>query len=80
MTALFALLDGSMESSKYEDECRQLMGTASYLLFTMDKLVSHCARQLQSLVSDPSTMKLFVRPCLPSFAVVYLHDCAACWA
>ena len=41
LTALHAFIDGSLDSSRYEDECRDLMGTSAYLLFTMDKLGKH---------------------------------------
>ena len=33
------LLDGKLDSSSFEDQCRALLGTNSYMLFTLDKLV-----------------------------------------
>jgi histone deacetylase complex regulatory component SIN3 len=42
-----------MDRAKFEDECRQLMGTGSYLLFTLDRVVNHAVKQLQALVSEP---------------------------
>ena len=61
LTALSAVIEGTMESSKYEDECRQLMGSASYQSFTMDKLVIQTVRQLQAMVLDATAIKLRVR-------------------
>ncbi len=60
LTALSAVIEGTMESAKYEDECRQLMGSGSYQSFTMDKLVIQTVRQLQALVVDPVATKLRV--------------------
>lgn len=57
LTALFSHIDGTMDSSNYEDECRQLMGTASYLLFTMEKLVHNTAKTLAQLVTDATAAK-----------------------
>jgi paired amphipathic helix protein Sin3a len=42
-------LKGDMEASKYEDECRQIFGIASYVLFTIDKLLSTLVKQVTSL-------------------------------
>jgi hypothetical protein len=33
------VLDGHMDSSTFEDSCRALLGTNSYVLFTLDKLI-----------------------------------------
>lgn len=33
------VLDGHMDSSSFEDNCRALLGTNSYVLFTLDKLI-----------------------------------------
>ena len=39
MDALYNLLDGSSDNTKFEDECRAIIGAQSYVLFTLDKLV-----------------------------------------
>uniref|UniRef100_M4EGB7 Histone deacetylase interacting domain-containing protein n=1 Tax=Brassica campestris TaxID=3711 RepID=M4EGB7_BRACM len=39
MDALYNLLDGSSDNTKFEDECRAIIGAQSYILFTLDKLV-----------------------------------------
>jgi len=39
MSMLRRVLDGHMDSSSFEDQCRALLGTNSYVLFTLDKLI-----------------------------------------
>lgn len=39
MSALYNLLDGSSDNAKFEDDCRAIIGTQSYVLFTLDKLI-----------------------------------------
>lgn len=39
MRALYSLLDGSSDNTKFEDDCRAIIGTQSYVLFTLDKLL-----------------------------------------
>lgn len=50
MNALYNLLDGSVENSKFEDECRAITGNQSYVLFTLDKLIYKLIRQVCSFV------------------------------
>jgi paired amphipathic helix protein Sin3a len=45
---LYGLLDGSLDNSKFEDECRAIIGTQSYVLFTLDKLIFKLVKQLQA--------------------------------
>lgn len=47
-----------MEGPKYEDECRELMGTGAYVLFTMDRLLASAAKQLVYLAHDSSSVRL----------------------
>ncbi|KAL6507331.1 hypothetical protein OROGR_023526 [Orobanche gracilis] len=58
MSALFSLLDGSSDNSKFEDDCRLLIGNQSYVLFTLDKLIYKLVKQLQTVVSDEMDSKL----------------------
>jgi paired amphipathic helix protein Sin3a len=58
MTALYNLLDGTSDSTKFEDDCRAIIGTQSYLLFTLDKLIYKLVKQLQTIVSDEMDNKL----------------------
>lgn len=46
MSALFSLLDGSSDNSKFEDDCRTLIGNQSYMLFTLDKLIYKLVKQV----------------------------------
>ncbi|KAJ0260964.1 Paired amphipathic helix protein Sin3-like 2 [Hirschfeldia incana] len=58
MSALFSLLNGSAESSKFEDECRSIIGNQSYVLFTLEKLIYKLVKQLQAVVADDMDNKL----------------------
>ncbi|KAL5725314.1 hypothetical protein ACHQM5_008470 [Ranunculus cassubicifolius] len=58
ITALYNLLDGSADNTKYEDECRAVIGTQSYVLFTLDKLIFKIVKQLQTVVGDEMDHKL----------------------
>jgi paired amphipathic helix protein Sin3a len=50
MTALYNLLDGSSDNTKFEDDCRAIIGTQSYVLFTLDKLIYKVVKQVWWLV------------------------------
>lgn len=41
------LLDGSMDSSSYEDSLRDMFGIHAYIAFTMDKIIHNCVRQVE---------------------------------
>lgn len=58
LSKLYALIDGSIDSTKYEDCCRSLMGSTSYFLFTMDKLVTLVLKQMQQLAHDDTSQQL----------------------
>ncbi|KAK2994387.1 hypothetical protein RJ640_029502, partial [Escallonia rubra] len=58
MNALYSLLDGSSDNTKFEDDCRAIIGTQSYVLFTLDKLIYKLVKQLQTLASDEMDNKL----------------------
>lgn len=57
-SALYNLLDGSVDNTKYEDECRAVIGTQSYVLFTLDKLIFKIVKQLQTVAADEVGHKL----------------------
>jgi paired amphipathic helix protein Sin3a len=57
LTALYFVIDGTMENGQFEDECRRLMGTGAYLLFTLDKLTHSAAKQLAAMVGDAAGAK-----------------------
>lgn len=48
------LLDGNMDSTNFEDTCREMFGVHAYIAFTMDKLVQNIVRQLHTIVTDDS--------------------------
>ncbi|KAE9613429.1 putative transcription regulator Others family [Lupinus albus] len=58
MNALYSLLDGSSDNTKFEDDCRALIGTQSYVLFTLDKLIYKLVKQLQAIATDEMDIKL----------------------
>ena len=43
------MLDGSSDSTKFEDDCRSIIGTQSYVLFTLDKLIYKVVKQASCL-------------------------------
>ncbi|XP_057419362.1 paired amphipathic helix protein Sin3-like 4 isoform X2 [Lotus japonicus] len=58
MNALYNLLDGSSDNTKFEDDCRAIIGIQSYVLFTLDKLIYKLVKQLQAVASDEMDNKL----------------------
>eukprot|EP00189_Rhodosorus_marinus_P007299 CAMPEP_0184752766 /NCGR_PEP_ID=MMETSP0315-20130426/43753_1 /TAXON_ID=101924 /ORGANISM="Rhodosorus marinus, Strain UTEX LB 2760" /LENGTH=2242 /DNA_ID=CAMNT_0027232119 /DNA_START=421 /DNA_END=7149 /DNA_ORIENTATION=+ len=44
--SLTGLLNNSIDAVRYDDRCRGILGTSSYLLFTMDKHVKKLAKQV----------------------------------
>ena len=51
----FSLLDGGVsgaDGGKYEDRVRSLLGHGGYELATMDKLISHIMKNMQSMAND----------------------------
>lgn len=58
ITLLENTLDNRIDASTYEDECRMLMGTSSYVLFTLDKLIIKVVKQVSGLLGDESAVKL----------------------
>lgn len=60
MELLYNLLDGTIENTKFEDDCRSLIGTQSYVLSTLDKLIYKLVKQLQTATTDEMSTKLLV--------------------
>ena len=52
MNSLYNLLDGSYDNTKFEDDCRAIIGTQSYVLFTLDKLIYKLVKQVTGLNSS----------------------------
>ena len=53
-----ALIEGRVEPSIFEDDCRTLLGTNSYQLFTVDKLVQKIVKQAQTCIQEDPTARL----------------------
>nr|XP_043634301.1 paired amphipathic helix protein Sin3-like 2 isoform X2 [Erigeron canadensis] len=58
ISALYSLLDGSADNAKFEDDCRDIIGNQSYVLFTLDKLIFKLVKQLQTVAGDETDNKL----------------------
>ncbi|EPS65235.1 hypothetical protein M569_09548, partial [Genlisea aurea] len=52
--ALYNLLNGSSDNTKFEDECRAIVGAQSYILFTLDKLIHKLIKQIQMIATEDS--------------------------
>jgi len=52
MNALYSLLDGSSDNTKFEDDCRAIVGIQSYVLFTLDKLIYKLVKQVTYIISS----------------------------
>lgn len=62
LSLLYSLLDGGMggtsEGGKYEDRVRSLLGHGAYELATMDKLISHIWKDIQTMANDENMWNL----------------------
>ena len=62
LSLVYALLDGGVggaaEGGKYEDRVRSLLGHGGYELATMDKLIAHIWKNLQSMAQDETMWSL----------------------
>lgn len=70
------LLSGELETTRFEDECRNLLGASSYVLFTIDKLIEQLVKQTVNLLSSDNSLKVLslyqyeqrrVRTCMAQF-------------
>eukprot|EP00607_Mallomonas_marina_P001776 CAMPEP_0182437202 /NCGR_PEP_ID=MMETSP1167-20130531/84878_1 /TAXON_ID=2988 /ORGANISM="Mallomonas Sp, Strain CCMP3275" /LENGTH=1342 /DNA_ID=CAMNT_0024630025 /DNA_START=60 /DNA_END=4089 /DNA_ORIENTATION=- len=55
---LMAAVDGSLETARYEESCRQILGHQSYPLHTMDKIIHQALKCLQAMANDELVNKL----------------------
>lgn len=46
LKSVFFPLAGNMDSTNFEDTCREMFGVHAYIAFTMDKLVQNIVRQV----------------------------------
>ena len=68
MNALYNLLDGSSDNTKFEDDCRAIIGTQSYVLFTLDKLIYKLVKQVRVLL-------LLFSCCVFFFPIIISFSC-----
>lgn len=47
MSNFFSCCTGNMDSTTFEDTCREMFGVYAYIAFTMDKLVQNIVRQVR---------------------------------
>ena len=71
MSAVFSLLNGSVENQEFEDECRAIIGNQSYVLFTLDKLLYSLVKQVTNF-SSPALSFGF------RFLIITLHHFIFC--
>ncbi|XP_019864517.1 PREDICTED: paired amphipathic helix protein Sin3a [Amphimedon queenslandica] len=51
-------MEGNIDSSSYEDTCREMFGVHAYLTFTMDRLVQNIARQLHVMIAEENCLQI----------------------
>ncbi|GBG25023.1 Paired amphipathic helix protein Sin3b [Hondaea fermentalgiana] len=52
LSLVYSLMNGTLDTPKFEDECRVLLGPEGFVVFTIEKLVLAIQKQLTTLVSD----------------------------
>lgn len=52
------MLSGSSDNSKFEDDCRDIIGAQSSILFTLDKLIHKLIKQLHTIVTEEMDNKI----------------------
>ena len=60
MDAMIHLLRGELTNQGFEQKCRQVLGTSGYFLYTMDRVVTGCLRQIQNMMGDAMNVQLIV--------------------
>lgn len=58
MAMVASLLKGTTDPSVYEDDVRELLGTNSYELFTLDKLLNKAVKQIQAVLAEEVSARL----------------------
>ena len=49
-------LTGNIDSSTYEDTCREMFGVHAYVVFTIDRLVQNIVRQVSPEITCTCTV------------------------
>ena len=55
---LYAHLGGTIDSNKYEESCRSLLGNRAFVLYTLDKVIISIIKCLQAMANDDIVNKL----------------------
>lgn len=58
LSHIVSMVDGSLETNKFEDHCRQLLGNQSFFLYTIDKVLQQALKCLQAMANDETVTKL----------------------
>ena len=58
LTQLMGLIDGTIDSNRYEENCRNILGNSAYHLYTMDKVVHQSLKCLQAIANDDTAAQL----------------------
>lgn len=62
MDTLIQLLRGELTNQQFEQGCRSILGTGGYFLYTMDRVVAGCIRQIQSMLNETVSLEVIVGP------------------
>jgi len=55
---VMSLVEGSLDNLRFEEICRSLLGNKSYVLFTLDKIITQGVKHLQAMANDEHVNKL----------------------
>lgn len=58
LTVLYAVIDSSMDPSRFEEECRRLAGTHAFQLYTLDRVAKQCVQHLTGSLHDGASAKV----------------------
>jgi paired amphipathic helix protein Sin3a len=58
LSQIMAIVDGTIDATKFEDNCRQLLGNKSFFLYTIDKILQQALKCLQAMANDEIITKL----------------------
>ena len=60
MDSIIQLLRGELTNQQFEHTCREILGTSGYFLFTLDRVVTGCVRQVQSMLNETVSLEVIV--------------------
>ena len=53
------VFENDIDPAVYEEQARFWFGTSAFVMYTVDRLFQHLAKQLSHIVTDPSCVKMF---------------------